>query len=81
MRIVACIYVFVVQMRWIAGLGCPTLWIPAYAGMTVLVFAGLGRCWGIVWVDLDMDVYGWAVVLSCCHPALWILDQVQYDGP
>ena len=35
MRIVVGIYVFVVLMRWIAGLGCPTLWIPAYAGMTV----------------------------------------------
>ena len=52
MRIIACIYVFVVWMRWIAGLGCPTLWIPAYAGMTGQGgFAGLGRCWGIVgWI-------------------------------
>ena len=22
----------------------------------------------------------WLVVLSCCHPALWILDLVQNDG-
>ena len=29
---------------------------------------------GCLWIDMDR-------VLFCSHPALWILDQVQYDGP
>ena len=38
---------------------------------------------GVGWMICMGELYGYGlgVVLSCCRPALWILDQVQYDGP
>ena len=51
----------------------PTLWIPAYAGMTVRE-AGM-----TVW-DAGMTVWDAGNDGPLCIPPLWIADQVRNDG-
>ena len=51
------------------GLGCPALWIPACAGMTVRD-AGNDRLWLVC-----------LVVAPRHEPPLWIADQVRNDVP